>query len=115
MKYIISESQVKSFQDRIQELIDSTLYTLREESEEWGMGEMDELHELNSVDKIVVDRVVKISKIKVYINIYINTKRFDFDNLRAEIQYRLEDWLPNIELYINEIIDDRKFGFGIDW
>ena len=115
MKYIISESQVKSFQDRIQELIDSTLYTLREESEEWGMGEMDELDEVSSVDKIVVDRVVKISKIKVYINIYKNSKREDFDNLRAEIQYRLEDWLPNIELYIENIIDDRKFGPGIDW
>ena len=76
MKYIVTESQVKSLQDRIQELIDSTLYTLRQESDEWGMGEMDELHELNSVDKIVVDRVVKVSKIKVYINIYIISKLY---------------------------------------
>jgi hypothetical protein len=99
----------------IQGLINSTLDTIIKESDEWGMGEMDELDEVSSVDKIVVDRVVKISKIKVYINIYKNSKREDFDNLRAEIQYRLEDWMPNIELYIENIIDDRKFGPGIDW
>lgn len=115
MKFIITESQAKSLHNVIQGMINSTLDIIREESEEWGMGEMDELDEVSSVDKIVVDRVVKISKIKVYINIYKNSKREDFDNLRAEIQYRLEDWLPNIELYIENIIDDREFGPGIDW
>lgn len=115
MKYIVTESQVKSLHNMIQGLINSTLDTIIKESDEWGMGEMDELDEVSSVDKIVVDRVVKISKIKVYINIYKNSKREDFDNLRAEIQYRLEDWMPNIELYIENIIDDRKFGPGIDW
>lgn len=115
MKFIITESQVKSLHNVIQGMINSTLDIIREESEEWGMGEMDELDEVSSVDKIVVDRVVKISKIKVYINIYKNSKREDFDNLRAEIQYRLEDWMPNIELYIENIIDDREFGPGIDW
>jgi hypothetical protein len=115
MKYIVTESQVKSLQPRIQKLIDSELDSLRTESEEWGMSEMDEIHEIQSVDKIVVDRVVTVSKIKVYVNIYRNTNRNDFDNLRDEIQYRLEDWFPNIELYIEDIIDDRKFGPGIDW
>ena len=115
MKFIITESQAKSLHNVIQGVINSTLDIIKEESEDWGMGEMDELDEVSSVNKIVVDRVVKISKIKVYINIYKNSKREDFDNLRAEIQYRLEDWLPNIELYIENIIDDRKFGPGIDW
>jgi hypothetical protein len=115
MKYIVTESQVKSLQPRIQKLIDSELDSLRTESEDWGMGEMDELDEVQSVDKIVVDRVVTISKIKVYVNIYKNSNRHDFDNLIAEIQYRLEDWIPSIELYIEDIIDDRKFGPGIDW
>ena len=115
MKYIVTESQVNKLQDRIQELIDSTLDIIKEESDDWGMGEMDELDEVSSVDKIVVDRVVTINKIKVYVNIYKNSNREDFDNLRAEIQYRLEDWFPNIELYIENIIDDRKFGPGIDW
>ena len=115
MKYVITESQSKSFQEMIQRLIDDTFETIKEESEDWGMEEMDAIHEVQSVDKIVVDRVVTINKIKVYVNIYKNSNRYDFDNLRAEIQYRLEDWIPNIELYIEDIIDDRKFGPGIDW
>jgi hypothetical protein len=76
---------------------------------------MDEILEIQSVDRIVVDRVVSFDKIKVYINIYKNSNRNDFNNLRGEIQYKLEDWLPNIELYIENIIDDREFGPGIDW
>ena len=115
MKYVITESQSKSFQEMIQRLIDDTFETIKEESEDWGMDEMDAIHEVQSVDKIVVDRVVTINKIKVYVNIYKNSNREDFDNLRDEIQYRLEDWFPNIELYIENIIDDRKFGPGIDW
>jgi len=115
MKFIITESQSNSLTLRIQSLIDSTLDTLKQESEEWGLGEMDEIDEVNSVNKIVVDRVVMISKIKTYIIIHKNSQRKDFDNLRAEIQYRLEDWISNIELYIEDIIDDREFGPGIDW
>ena len=115
MKYVITESQSKSFQEMIQRLIDNTFETIKQESEDWGMDEMDAIHEVQSVDKIVVDRVVTINKIKVYVNIYKNSKREDFDNLRAEIQYRLEDWFPNIELYIDNIIDERTFGPGIDW
>ena len=122
MKYIITESQhqkLKNYEKDLTEVIqfyvDFTLDKIRDDSEEWGLGEMDEIDEVNSVNKIVVDRVVPISKIKVYIDIYKNSKREDFDNLRAEIQYRLEDWFPNIELYIDNIIDERTFGPGIDW
>ena len=115
MRYIISESQSNKLVSGIQKKIDSVMNDILEESEEWGMGEMDELDEVNSINKIVVDRVVPSSKIKVYIDIYKNSKREDFDNLRAEIQYRLEDWYPNIELYIDNIIDERTFGPGIDW
>ena len=115
MRFIITESQKKQMDEIIQELINSELESIQIESEDWGMGEMDEIDEVQSVDKIVVDRVVTINKIKVYVNIYKNSNRYDFDNLRAEIQYRLERWLPNIELYIEDIIDDRKFGPGIDW
>jgi hypothetical protein len=96
----------------IQGLINLTLDTLKEESEDWGMDEIDEVQ---SVDKIVVNRVVTINKMKVYVNIHKNSNRYDFDNLRAEIQYRLKDWFPNIELYVEDIIDDTKFGPGIDW
>jgi hypothetical protein len=116
MKFIISENKVESLKRIAQDLIDNELNNLRIMSdEEWGMGEMDELHEVESVDKIEVVDIVMSGKIKVLINIYRTQLRDDFDNIRAEIQYRLEDLLPNIELEINDIIDERKFGPGIDW
>jgi hypothetical protein len=115
MKYIIDQKQLEITKNLIQGLINSKLDSLREESEEWGMGEMDELHEVQSVDKIEVVDVVMSGKIKVLINIYRTQLRDDFDNITEEIEYRLEDLLPNIELEINDIIDERKFGPGIDW
>ena len=115
MKYIIDQKQLEITKNLIQGLINSKLDSLREESEEWGLGEMDELHEVQSVDKIEVVDVVMSGKIKVLINIYRTQLRDDFDNITEEIQYRLEDLLPNIELELNDIIDERKFGPGIDW
>jgi divalent metal cation (Fe/Co/Zn/Cd) transporter len=115
MKYIVTESQVKILQDQIQGLIDSTLDSIRKESEEWGMGEMDELDEVSSVDKIVVNYVDKTVSIMVSVTVHKNSKREDFDNLITEIEARMEDWIPNIELYIEDIVDNRKFGPGIDW
>lgn len=115
MKYIIDQKQLEITKNLIQGLINSKLDSLREESEEWGLGEMDELHEVQSVDKIEVVDVVMSGKIKVLINIYRTQLRDDFDNITEEIEYRLEDLLPNIELELNDIIDERKFGPGIDW
>ena len=115
MKYIIDQKQLEITKNLIQGLINSKLDSLREESEEWGLGEMDELHEVESVDKIEVVDVVMSGKIKVLINIYRTQLRDDFDNITEEIEYRLEDLLPNIELEINDVIDERKFGPGIDW
>ena len=115
MRYIISESQVKSLHNVIQGMINSTLDIIKEESEDWGMGEMDELDEVSSVNKIVVNDVVKTDGILVSVTIHKNSKREDFDNLIEEIAARASEWIPNIELYIENIIDDRKFGPGIDW
>ena len=115
MKYIVGENQVEKMKKLVQRLINSQLDAIREESEEWGMGEMDELHELESIDKIKINYITLSGKIKVYIDIYKSQNRSDFDNIKDEIQYRLEDLLPNIELEINDIIDERKFGSGIDW
>ena len=115
MRYIISESQSNKIVSSIQKKIDEIMRQIVEESEDWGMDEMDAIDEVSSVDKIVVDRVVPIPKIKVHLDIYKNSKREDFDDLINEIEARIQDWFPNIELYIDDIIDDRKFGPGIDW
>lgn len=115
MKYIVTESQVKSLHNMIQGMVNSTLDTIIEESDEWGMGEMDELDEVSSVDNIVVNSIDKTVFMRVSVTIHKNSKREDFDNLINEIEARMQEWIPNIELYIENIVDDRKFGPGIDW
>ena len=104
MKYIITENQIDKLQVHIQNVIDSELDNIREESQEWGLGEMDELDEIDSIDKIVIDRIVPHVGIVVYIDIYSKTDRDDFDNIRAEIQYRVSEWVPKVKLFINNII-----------
>jgi hypothetical protein len=104
MKYIITENQVEKLHSIIQNLIDSELIGLKEESEEWGLGEMDDIDEINSIDRIEIDRVVPHLGTKVYINIHSNSDRDDFQNIRAELQYRVDQWFPNIKLFINDII-----------
>ena len=76
---------------------------------------MDELDEVSSVNKIIVNDVVKTDGILVSVTIHKNSKREDFDNLIEEIGARASEWIPNIELFIENIIDDREFGPGIDW
>ena len=104
MKIIITENQIDKLRVHIQNVIDSELDNIREESQEWGLGEMDELDEVDSIDKIVIDRVVPHIGIVVYIDIYTNTGREDFYNIRAENQYRVSECIPNVKLFINEII-----------
>ena len=105
MKYIITENQIDKLQVHIQNVIDSELDNIREESQEWGLGEMDELDEIDSIDKIVIDRISTYTGIKVYVNFYVNNEdREEFDNVRSEIQYRVSEWIPNVKLFINNII-----------
>jgi len=101
MKYIITESSLKSFiKDKYN--IDLT-------------GKIELVQTKYDVPMRFDDYITLSGKIKVYIDIYKSQNRSDFDNIKDEIQYRLEDLLPNIELEINDIIDERKFGPGIDW
>jgi len=104
MKVEINDNQLEKIHKIIQGLIDSELNSLREESEEWGLGEMDEIDEISSINKIVIDRISPFKGINVYIDIYSNTGREDYDNVRGEIQYRISEWFPNVKLFINEII-----------
>jgi len=104
MDFEISKEKLKKI---IQRLIDSELDNVRELSKDWGLGEMGELEVLDSVEKIKISNITTINGIKVYINIYSYSIRYDksdYQDLRAELQYRIEDWFPNIELFIDEII-----------
>ena len=105
MKFVISETQTKNLKPILQTLIDSTLDSIRKDSDDWGMGEMDEIIEIGSIDKIVIDRIVTHNGIVVYIDIVRNPMeiRTEYDNTWSEIQYRMEEWIPNIKIFINDI------------
>ena len=104
MKYIITDEQAKTMKDVINGVIDSELNNIRTQSEDWGLGEMDELDEINSIHKITVDRIDFEDGIKVYVNLYIITDREDFDNVMGSINYEVSTWIPGAELEINDII-----------
>lgn len=101
------EISIEKLKNTIQKILDSELNSIRELSKDWGLGEMWELEVLDSVEKIEISNIVTVNSIKVYINIYSYSIRYDksdYQDLRAELQYRIEDWFPNIELFIDEII-----------
>ena len=106
MKFIITENKIEKLKTHIQSQINSELNNLREESEDWGLGEMDELYEIDSINRIEVDRIDSESGIKVYVNIYQNGDydRDDYYNVISSIEYGLENWLPNMSIILNEII-----------
>lgn len=115
MKYLIKESQVESLIKPIQRAINVSLDKIRKDSEEWGMGEMDELNEIGAIDKIIVDRVETGKRLMVYVNIYLNYPRYEFENTLYEIQFEINSHFPRIKLIENKIIDERTSGSGIDW
>jgi hypothetical protein len=106
MKYIISETQSDKLKEYIEYLINSALDNIRDESDDWGLGEMDEIDEITSIDKIVVDRIVQNKWTNVYVNIVREpmSYRDEYENTINDIQFRIEEWIPNIELFINDII-----------
>jgi hypothetical protein len=100
----------------IEKLIQYELDKIREESEDWGLGEMDELEEIQSINKFEITNFVNVIKPKVYLTFYVESDREDYDNVRAEIQWRIkEEFGINMELYIDDIINTSTFGPGIDW
>lgn len=106
MRFIITESQSEKLHTLIQEFINTILNTLDEESDEWGLGEMDELHELGSIKEIKVTKVISDNGIKVYIDIYLLYERFELNNVKNEIEDRLNDYVPNVELILENVYDE---------
>lgn len=104
MKVELSDKQLEQLKDRIQGFINASIISMNKDSEDWGLGEMEELHELKSVVDVKIDRVVPYVGIKTYINIYTDSKREDFDMFLSELNYRLEQWIPINRTYINKIV-----------
>ena len=109
---VINESKII---DALQKRINVIIEQIREDSEDWGLGEMDGLNEIQSIEKIEIDRFVNFTRPVIYVNIFVNSQRRDFDNVMSEINYQIQKLLPSSFVQVNEIIDTRTFGPGIDW
>jgi len=104
MKILISENKIEQLKIFVQEILDDELNNLRQMAdEEWGMGEMDEINEVGSVEKIVVDEIKTTDGISVNVNLYLNRDREDFDNIIAMIEYVIEKWFPNAKIHIEKV------------
>jgi hypothetical protein len=104
MKILISENKIEQLKIFTQEILDDELNNLRQMAdEEWGMGEMDEIDEVSSVENIVVDEIKTTDGISVNVNLYLNRDREDFDNIFAMIEYVIEQWFPNAEIHIEKV------------
>lgn len=120
MKIVISESQYQKLiesnvEKNLQRIIDSSLETIRNSTDEMGLGEMDELNEINSVDEIKLTNFV-IDKVSViHVDLYVNSARYDFDNIIAQMEYKVGRFFGDVEIIVDNIIDNRTFGPGIDW
>ena len=104
MKTEITDKQLEVIKNNIQDIINSSLDDIRRESDEWGLGEMNEIYEVESINKIVIDRVVPYVGLTVYVNLYTNNEYDEFDNILSELNYRVQQWLPNVRIFIDSII-----------
>lgn len=104
MKTEITDKQLIKLKKTIQDMIYSELNLIRGESEEWGLGEMDSLDELNSINDITIDRISPHKGLTVYVKIYSNTDRDDFNEIMSELNYRISKWFPIIKIFTDEII-----------
>jgi hypothetical protein len=115
IKNVLRESNQRLI-DSIQLLINQFLDDLNIESEDWGLGEMDYLRELEDIKDIKVSYIDDNDGLVVYVDIYTYNVRYDFYLILEEISGRLDEWFSGIEIKVNEILINQKdFGPGIDW
>jgi hypothetical protein len=94
MKFKVAQSKLITL---AQTAVDNTLRTIKTESEDWGMGEMSELVQVEGLDRMEVINVEKKGNpFKIDVICYVNDDGIYYSELIEEISARVdEDWLPN--------------------
>ena len=116
-----SDKLVKS----IQSIVDQSLIRMNKETEEMGLGEMEHINEIESVEGVIVKGfyVTNLPEEygepvkRLYLDMYVNGPRYgfeDYGNVRSEIKYDINKLIPDTDIYF-EIKDTRTFGPGIDY
>jgi hypothetical protein len=103
MKLKISQSKLTTL---AQTAVDNTLMTIKNESEDWGMGEMSELVQVDGVERIEVVKVEKKGNpFKIDVIFYVNDDGIYYSELIEEISARVDqDWIPNSYIHVIEFI-----------
>lgn len=114
IKHVMGITESK-MDERIQMMVSRSLQAMQDETFEMGLGEMDELNEINSIDEIKVTNIIMDEVPLLYVDLYVNSERRDFDNVISTIEVDINRYLPNVQVILDKIIDDRTFGPGIDW
>jgi len=114
IKHVMGITESK-MDERIQMMVSRSLQAMQDETFEMGLGEMDELNEINSIDEIKVTNIIMDEVPLLYVDLYVNSERRDFDNVISTIEVDIDRYLPNVQVILDKIIDDRTFGPGIDW
>ena len=108
----ITESTIE---DGIQNIVDQSINKIQGYTTDMGLGEMDELEEIESIDRVKVVDFVNDEVPVLYVDFHVNSNRRDFDLVMSELQYEVGKYIPKVQLILNDIVDNRTFGPGIDF
>ncbi len=106
----INEKQLKMISKISQTVIDGTLDRIRKDPDDYFID-----YGVDDISKIVISHITTHTRLAIYVDIYVEGFRYDYDELTSEISHNLRKFFPNSVVLTNEVIDEREFGPGIDW
>lgn len=86
--------------DGIQSIVDQTILELRKESEEWGLGEMDDINQVSSLDNVeVLGLTEEYGKLRVRLMMTVLGEIYSwnyYEDIRNLIRYDIKKLIPTI-------------------
>lgn len=105
MKKIIRKILKEEFKNNklingIQSIIDQTILELRKESEEWGLGEMDDINQVSSLDNVeVLGLTEEYGKLRVMLMMNVLDEVYSwnyYEAIRYFIKHEIKKFIPTI-------------------